>query len=187
MATTPAPTVHWMIYKNPQEAPEYPWFVSHYQHMDDGHFEDDHEYGSFATYREAMDALLAWSLTECGTPTGAVPYYGLELGVDSPSLGRVCALDVAGFSYLEEALTYATRMRGKTSNEVFRHAEQDSLIASTEDAEREDMSQPLAGATVYHCDPEVGTTWRFDLLSWESPTRLLDTYRTMLSPVPNVA
>lgn len=185
--TAAAPTAHWMIYKNHHEAPERPWFVSHYQRMDDGHFEDDHEYGSFATHREALDALLAWSFAECGAPDGKVPYYGLELGVDSLTHGRVCALDVAGFQHLEQALAYAARVRGKTPEEVIRRAGQDNIIASTEDAEDEDMSRPLVGATVYHCDPEVGTTWRFDLLSWESPSKLLRAFRTMLSPTPVMA
>lgn len=74
MRTLRLPTPHWHVYKNSSESPEFPWFVDHcaggcVDHLltvgELEHFEEDHEYGSFASFLEAIAATSRWSLKEC--------------------------------------------------------------------------------------------------------------------------
>jgi hypothetical protein len=61
---------HWAIFKDAESSPEFPWFVEHRTNLERHdlafeHFEDDHEYGSFATFEEAAAACEKWYANEC--------------------------------------------------------------------------------------------------------------------------
>lgn len=57
---------HWAVFKNADENPKYPWFAEHRicPHPADlrrPHDEENHEYGSFATFDEAIRAAADWA------------------------------------------------------------------------------------------------------------------------------
>lgn len=160
-------TAHWKIYKDSKRSPDYPWFVEHSYDPADEHFVQDHEYGSFASYQGALVAYLTWVAHSCDPQAPHVPYYGLELGINTPDGERECALDIGGFQHLEEAILYADTLRGIPTSQAMDRAERDEHPVSPMDTHPDDMHLPLAGATVYSYDQINGTTWSYDLLSWE--------------------
>lgn len=164
---------HWTIRKDESVRDGHPW---HYQHAlteTDPHFSRDHDYGSTATFKEAVAAVDAASWTECGLALDQVPFYGLELGIDAPTGLRTCALDVAGFRYLEGAVAYAETLRGCAAREAMDRAERQGRMVSPMDADDEDLHLPIVGATIYLYDPREGTLWVDNLLSWEPHTPAL--------------
>jgi len=157
---------HWMIRKSRKTAQARPWQISH---PGDGcaaasvvgwrkHFND---------FAGAVAAVGNLSWEYCGLAYDLVPFYGLELGIDTPNGWRTCALDVAGFRFLEQATFYANTLRWLPAEAASTRAERDGYMVSAMDADDGDLHLPLTGATVYRYDPQVGTTWNHDLLSWE--------------------
>lgn len=161
---------HWIIRKHDDVFPQAPWVVEHRYVAEDEHFCQNHEYGNFPTYRQALTALQEWSWTDCGLPLNVVPFYGLELGIHTPDGLRTCALDLSGFRHLHQALLYAHSLRAMSASAVMARAGQDGHRVCPMDAEGHHMGLPVVGATVYMADPDDGTVWSQDLLSWETPT-----------------
>lgn len=65
----PFPKAHWSITRG-DEDPRYPWLVAHRvadsaDGMQHEHGHNLHEYGAFATYAEALEAMKRWSLRSC--------------------------------------------------------------------------------------------------------------------------
>lgn len=157
---------HWRIFKDAASDSMFPWHYEHIHHVNDPHFNVlAHDYGTVETFREAASEVDRLSWRECGLALDEVAFFGLELGIDAPGGMRTCALDVAGFRFLEEATAYAAELRGLPAETAMARAERDGHMVSTMDADDEDLHLPLAGATVYLYDTE--TTWSHDLLSWE--------------------
>lgn len=66
---------HWAVYKVASADPEYPWFVEHRivpedhpRHEHDNR--DDYEYGSWATFEDALAAVIDFSTGGCLTADG---------------------------------------------------------------------------------------------------------------------
>lgn len=166
---------HWVIRRdNVSSEGIYLWYVNHTIDPSDQHFSGDHAYGAFPTFKDALAVMRDLSWKECGLALDRVPFYGLELGIDAPDGLRTCALDVAGFHYLEEATAYAENLRELPADVAMKQAEADGHMVSTMDAEDSDLHLPLVGATAYLYDPRIGTTWVHNLDSWGySPFLLL--------------
>lgn len=160
---------HWFIRKNTGRDSTYPWRVNHIADDSDPHFHSNHSHshGAFDTFKEALIAMRELSWKECGLALDRVPFYGLELGIDTPDGLRTCALDVAGFHYMEEALAYAETLRLMPAQKAMERAEADGHMVSPMDADDADLHRPLVGATAYLYDPQIGTTWSHDLDSWD--------------------
>lgn len=158
---------HWIIRKDTPGEGTFLWYVNHVVDDSDPHFCSSHDYGALGTFKEALTVMRELSWKECGLALDQVPFYGLELGIDTPDGLRTCALDVAGFHYLEEAITYAETLRRRPAQAAMERAERDGHMVSPMDADDGDLHRPLVGATVYYYDPEVGTTWSLDLVSWD--------------------
>lgn len=162
---------HWRIRKETTPGNPDPWEISHAYDESHACFARDNEYGSFAEHDKALKAVIEFSWQECGTHAGVVPFYGLELGVDHATQGRACAIDVAGFRYLEKALAFAEEVRGLNVSQIIRRAELLSLPFDFHydvDEVESDRASIIVGATVYHCTPEHGTIWNHDLESWDA-------------------
>lgn len=166
---------HWRIRKETTPGNPYPWEISHaYDESQECFDREDHEYGSFAEHNRALKAVIEFSWHECGTHAGVVPFYGLELGVDHATQGRACAIDVAGFRYLEKALAFAEEVRGLSVSQIIGRAELQGLpfdFPYDVDGVEADKALTIVGATVYHCTPEHGTIWNHDLESWDAEAR----------------
>lgn len=162
------PRTHWTISKDERARDGRPWSFQHVHDRTDPHYAQGHGGGSVATFKEAVAAVNEVSWAGCGLALDQVPFYGLELGINTPDGQRTCALDVAGFRHLEEATAYAETLRSLSAEDASIRAEHDGHMVSPMDADDEDLHLPLAGATVYLYDDE--TTWSHDLLSWERPT-----------------
>lgn len=159
---------HWLIRRdNVSSEGVYLWYVNHTMDPSDEHFSGDHAYGAFPTFRDALIVMRELSWKECGLALDQVPFYGLELGIDAPDGLRTCALDVAGFHYLEEATRYAETLRRLSAEKAMEQAERDGHMVSPMDAADEDLYLPIVGATAYRYDPMIGTTWVHNLDSWD--------------------
>lgn len=158
---------HWIVRKDTAGDGIYLWYVNHVVDDSDPHFHVSHDYGALGTFNEALIVLRELSWKECGLALDRVPFYGLELGIDTPDGLRTCALDVAGFHYMEEALAYAETLRLMPAQKAMERAESDGHMVSPMDADDADLHRPLVGATAYLYDPQIGTTWSHDLDSWD--------------------
>lgn len=156
---------HWRIFKDTASDPLLPWHYEHATAAGDSHFDVlVHDYGTVETFRQAVREVNSLSWRTCGLAFDQVPFYGLELGIDTSDGARTCALDVAGFRYLEEATAYAETLRDLPAEDASIRAERDGHMVSPMDADDEDLHLPIVGATVYLYDDE--TVWSYDLASW---------------------
>lgn len=165
---------HWTILKDNILEDGCPWRFEHRINDADPHYaEEAHLNGGAETFKGALTAMIDLSWAECGLALDLVPFHGLELGIGSvPGGMRICALDVAGFRFFEEATAYAEVLRGMSATDAIARAEHDGHMVSPMDADDEDMYLPIIGATAYLYDPKIGTTWVHDLDSWERSPHL---------------
>lgn len=77
---------HWAIYKMAEHEPEYPWFVEHrVVEPDHSRYEHDcheFEYGSWATFEDALGAFLDFSKGGCLLADGT------RLTIERPTVGQ---------------------------------------------------------------------------------------------------
>lgn len=93
--------------------------------------------------------------------TSSAITYGLELGIDTPDQGRVCALDHGPFTSPMPMLRAALAVLGKPANTF----EQTPVAPffSTMDTTTDQDALPISGATVYWYSDSEGTLGSFDL------------------------
>lgn len=85
--------------------------------------------------------------------------FALELGVDNPENGRVCAVEMGPYSSLLEAVNVALYVQGSTAQQVL-DANADAEIY---DAEEGDLDREVVGCTINVFTDETGTVAEYDL------------------------
>ena len=85
--------------------------------------------------------------------------FSLELGVDNPETGRVCAIEMGTYETLIEAVNVAEYVRGSVAQTVL----DTNAAAEIYDAGDGDLDREIVGCTLNVFTDEYGTVADYDL------------------------